>query len=77
MSHFRKWILFGALGLVLTGAGLSLAIEAAFVKHSADGGSLWIWYGTFALIVFNTGISIIGDAIYARIQHSNEKKKLK
>ena len=77
MSHFRRWLLFGTLGLALTGAGLSLAIEAAFVKHSNEEGSLWILYGTLALIVFNIGIAIIGDAVYARLQHNNEKKKSK
>lgn len=43
-------------GLLLTGAGLSMAIDAGAVK--ANKGK-WFWYGTAALIVFQTGLCLV------------------
>ncbi|NQZ75385.1 MAG: hypothetical protein HRT61_04630 [Ekhidna sp.] len=74
MSNQLKWLVFGGLGLALTGAGLSFAIEAAFIKHSHEGYS-WVWLGTGALIVFNTGLALIGEANHARIKHYLEKRE--
>lgn len=53
------------LGLVLMGAGLSMAIDAGSVK--ATGGS-WFWYGTISLIVFNSGICIFGSSIIEKVK---------
>ncbi|WP_425391652.1 hypothetical protein [Ekhidna sp.] len=75
MSHFKKWMLLGPTSVILTGAGLCFAIEAAFIKHSENGGNEWIWYGTGALIVFNAGISLFGDAMHARMKHYLENRK--
>jgi hypothetical protein len=46
-------------GLLLTGAGLSMAIDAGSKK--ARGGK-WFWYGTLALIVFQAGLCLIVGA---------------
>jgi hypothetical protein len=46
-------------GLLLTGAGLSMAIDAGAKK--ARGGK-WFWYGTLALIVFQAGLCLIVGA---------------
>lgn len=43
-------------GLLLTGAGLSMAVDAGFVK--AKGGK-WFGYGTLALIVFQAGLCLV------------------
>lgn len=59
MSSKKRWLLQSTLGLVLTGAGLSLAIDAGFEKFA---GNPWLMYGTMALIVFNSGICITIDA---------------
>lgn len=46
-------------GLLLTGAGLSMAIDAGTIR--AKGGK-WFWYGTFALIVFQAGLCLVVGA---------------
>jgi hypothetical protein len=55
-----KWLIFSVTGLLLTGFGLSLAIDAGMNKFSNDP---WIAEGTIALIIFNTGLSVFGKAI--------------
>ncbi len=59
MNRKNKWLIQSTLGLVLTGAGLSMAIDAGFDKNA---GHPWIFYGTLALIVFNSGLCITIDA---------------
>ena len=54
-----KWILQASLGLILTGSGLSLAIDAGITK--SQGGD-WFFYGTLALIIFNAGLCLVIDA---------------
>lgn len=73
-SNYFKWLVFGGLGLALTGAGLCFAIEAAFIKHQQEGSS-WIWLGTGALIVFNSGLGLIGEANYCRFKYFLEKRE--
>ncbi len=43
-------------GLLLTGTGLSMAIDAGAKR--IKGGS-WFWYGTLALVVFQTGLCLV------------------
>lgn len=43
-------------GLVLTGAGLSMAIDAGTVR--AKGGK-WFLYGTVALFIFQAGLCLV------------------
>jgi hypothetical protein len=59
LSAKTKWLLQSTLGLVLTGAGLSKAIDAGFEKYA---GHPWVLYGTFALVVFNSGLCVTIDA---------------
>ena len=54
-----KWLIQSSLGLVLTGAGLCLAIDAGFEKFQ---GNPWVLYGTAALVVFNSGLCLTIDA---------------
>lgn len=55
-----RWLLQAVGGLLLTGAGLSMAIDAGFVK--SQGGD-WFEYGTGALIVFQAGLCCLIDSI--------------
>ncbi len=55
----KRWLIQSTTGLILTGAGLSMAIEAGLQKFS--GGS-WILPGTLALVIFNSGLCITIDA---------------
>ncbi len=55
-----RWFLQAVGGLLLTGAGLSMAIDAGVLK--SQGGD-WFWYGTGALIVFQAGLCCLIDSI--------------
>jgi hypothetical protein len=59
MKNKTRWLLQAAIGLLLTGSGLSLAIDAGLKK--AAGGE-WFYYGTGALIVFQAGLCLVIDA---------------
>lgn len=54
-----RWVLQAAFGLILTGSGLSLAIDAGITKLQ---GGEWFWYGTGALIVFQAGLCLVIDS---------------
>ncbi len=47
-------------GLLLTGAGLSMSVDAGTVK--AKGGK-WFWYGTLALVVFQAGLCLVVGSV--------------
>lgn len=55
-----RWLLQSAGGLILTGAGLSLAIDAGISKMQ---GGDWFWYGTFALVIFQAGLCVVIDSV--------------
>ena len=46
-TGFKRWVIQAPVGLILIGAGLSMAIAAGNVK--AAGGN-WFLYGTSALV---------------------------
>jgi hypothetical protein len=54
-----RWVLQATTGLILTGSGLSLAIDAGMTKMQ---GGEWFWYGTGALVVFQAGLCLLIDA---------------
>lgn len=54
-----RWILQATSGLLLTGSGLSLAIDAGMTKLQ---GGEWFWYGTGALVVFQAGLCLVIDS---------------
>ncbi|MHA8070798.1 hypothetical protein V7S77_02645 [Aquirufa ecclesiirivi] len=55
-----RWLIQSVTGLLLTGAGLSMAIDAGISKMQ-DGE--WFWYGTGALIVFQAGLCLLIDSV--------------
>ena len=59
MQNKTRWILQASLGLILTGAGLSMAIDAGITKFQ---GGDWFYYGTGSLIVFQAGLCLVIDA---------------
>lgn len=61
----KNWLWQAPVGLVLIGAGLSMAIDAGINKANQQA---WFWYGTFALIIFNSGICVFGDAVVKRVK---------
>lgn len=73
-KHKRRWLIFAPVGLVLVGAGLSMAIDAGFYRMSGAATLNWIAYGTAALIVFNSGLSFFGQAIIEKIKHDRKNQ---
>lgn len=63
-----KWLFYSVSGLILIGAGLSLAIDAAFYRFQQPEKLFWIIYGTLALIVFNSGICLFGQGIIYKVR---------
>jgi hypothetical protein len=61
----KKHLFLAPAGLVLIGAGLSMAIDAGFVRAS---GGAWVLYGTTALVVFNSGICLFGRAVVEQVR---------
>jgi hypothetical protein len=72
-KHRKRWLTFAPLGLVLVGAGFSMAIDAGFYRMNGATTLNWVLYGTAALIVFNAGLSFFGQAIIEKIQYNREK----
>jgi hypothetical protein len=55
-------------GLILTGAGLSLCIDAGFLRFR---GEPWFVYGTAALVVFQTGLCLMIDSLRHRLRQDD------
>ena len=66
----KTWLWQAPLGLVLVGAGLSMAIDAGTCKAY---GQTWFWYGSLALVVFNAGLCGFGGAVRKRVKDEREK----
>jgi len=56
----KRWLIQAVSGLLLTGSGLSMAIDAGLTKMQ---GGNWFWYGTIALIVFQSGLCLLIDSV--------------
>lgn len=69
MNHKTRWLTFAPLGLVLTGLGLSVTIDAAARRAR---GEAWFGRGTLGLTLFNAGLSVFGDAVKARVRYELE-----
>ena len=55
----KRWIIQAVSGLLLTGSGLSMSIDAGISKSL---GGEWFWYGTGALVVFQSGLCLVIDS---------------
>lgn len=58
-----RWLIQSVSGLLLTGTGLSMYIDAGVNKLS---GEPWFWYGTAGLVVFQAGLSLVIDGVRFR-----------
>jgi hypothetical protein len=65
----KRWLIQSTSGLLLTGSGLSIAIEAGLQKLS---GEPWVILGTLGLVLFNSGLCITIDA---GIRYQNSRSK--
>jgi hypothetical protein len=67
-KHRKRWLIFAPLGLILVGAGLSMAIDAGAYRASGADTLNWVLYGTGALVVFNAGLCFFGQSIIHKIK---------
>lgn len=59
----QRWLIQSVTGLLLTGAGLSMAIDAGISKMQGDS---WFWYGTASLLIFQVGLCLMIDSVRFR-----------
>jgi hypothetical protein len=64
-NNLIKWLAQSIFGLLLTGAGLSISIEAGLQKLQ---GLPWFWLGTFGLVIFQAGLCILIDSLVAKMR---------
>ncbi|MCA6495183.1 MAG: hypothetical protein IM564_08470 [Chitinophagaceae bacterium] len=60
-----KWLVQSITGLVFTGAGLSVCIDAGLEKLQ---GHSWFWSETIGLIIFQTGLCLMIDSLVAKMR---------
>ena len=65
-----RWLLQAVVGLLCTGAGLSMAIDAGLTKLQQGN---WFWYGTFALVVFQAGLCLMIDSLRFRVKNGGDR----
>lgn len=56
----KRWLTQSLAGLLFTGSGLSMSIDAGLSKMQ---GGNWFWHGTFALIIFQSGLCLLIDSL--------------
>jgi hypothetical protein len=64
-NNITRWLIQSVAGLMMTGSGLSICIDAGLKKLS---GGEWFWYGTLGLVIFNAGLSLVVDGLRFRIK---------
>lgn len=55
-------------GLVLVGAGLTVAMDASARRAAGGGRPAWLALGTVGLVLVGSGLSVFGDAVRRRAQ---------
>lgn len=63
MKNKSRWLIQSVSGLLLTGSGLCMTIDAGFSRFAGDE---WFWYGTGGLIVFQAGLCLAIDSLRYR-----------
>jgi hypothetical protein len=63
MSVRAKWLVFAISGLILIGAGFSIAGQAIILKGAGAPLKDWFLLGTGGLVVFNAGVSVFGQGV--------------
>jgi hypothetical protein len=65
MNKTIRWFIQSVSGLLMTGAGLCMTVDAGFNRFN---GEEWFWYGTAALVVFQAGLCLLVDGLRFRIR---------
>lgn len=64
----RQGLLLAPVGLVLVGAGLTVAMDASTRKAAGRPPASWASRGTVGLVLVGSGLSVFGDAVRRRAQ---------
>ena len=71
--NFFRWFIQGTVGILLTGAGISMVVEAGLYKHTHPPLLIWMGAGTLSLIVLMAGLILMIDSLRYRIRYDEEK----
>lgn len=74
-KDYKKWMILAPLGLLLTGLGIVVILEAFHLKNSESSFSTWFVWGTLGLIILNSGLSIFGQSIIHKTKDEILKQK--
>lgn len=74
-SFFRRWFIQGTIGVLLTGAGICMVVEAGFYKQSNPETWKWVAVGTGALIVLVGGLTLYVESLKYRVFYELETKE--
>ena len=66
MSIRKRWLVFAITGLILVGAGFSVAGHAIVLKSAGSSVKQWFLLGTGGLVLFNAGLSLFGQGVVYR-----------
>ena len=72
-KNLKRWFTQGTTGILLTGAGICMIVEAGFLKHGDVSQMKWITMGTLALIVYMAGLTLFVDSIKYKIRFERQK----
>jgi hypothetical protein len=74
-KDYKKWIIMAPFGLLLTGLGIVVILEAFHLKNTETSFTKWFILGTLGLIIFNSGLSIFGQSIIHKTKDEILKEK--
>jgi hypothetical protein len=63
MQNKNRWFFQSILGILFTGVGICMLIDAGFSRFE---GNEWFWYGTGSLIIFQAGLCLVIDGVRFR-----------
>lgn len=65
-QDYRVWRKLAPLGLLLVGAGVSIAGDASARRARGAPARGWVGEGTVGLVALNAGLSVFGEAVKRR-----------
>ncbi|MFB9375983.1 hypothetical protein ACFFKU_16275 [Kineococcus gynurae] len=72
LDDLTVWRIDAPLGLLLVGAGVATAIDAATRRAGGSGVLRWAGQGTVGLTLINAGLSVFGEAVKRRAVHETK-----
>ncbi|PRY14573.1 hypothetical protein [Kineococcus rhizosphaerae] len=69
MDDLAAWKRLAPAGLLLVGAGLSTAVDAAQRRTTGAATSRWTGQGTVGLVLVNAGLCLFGESVRRRTRY--------